>query len=839
MVGSEKSDCDWSRNRILEKLGKTEQGVSIVEVTEDSDSDHVGYLSSCLSQMTLEQAIGIVSRAVDHHKDDPNFPQTVVELLHKVHHPDQSEQEKSSNDLNLKLEAVMIKYHSPYEEVRAVTDPSDNPEEPVESIRAYILGIFWVIIGTAVNQFFSTRQPSVSVSASLLQLLVYPTGRLLATLIPDTSNSNNRLWRFLSPGPWTSKEQTLVTIMFRVSHALPYVGTQIIVQKLDVFYGHEWATVGYQFMLMISTQFLGFGIAGLARRFLVYPKECIWPSNLPILALNRALLRPESGASANGWTISRYRFFFIVFACSFLYFWFPNYLFTALSDFNWLSWISPGNHILGMITGMYGLGINPFPTLDWNIINHHHCLVTPFFSYANYMLGVAIAGAIFIPIIHFTNQKWSGYLPINTNQIFDNQGKPFDVKKVLSDGLFDQQKYRNYSPPFYSSASLVVYGAYFAYYPATIVYTLLYHRKALATAAKDAFTKKKSYQDDDDGEDYKDAHCRMMSEYAEVSNWWYLMILLAALALSITTLEVYRTETPVWSLFMAIALGIVFLIPIGLLESITNIHPGLNVLSELIAGYALPGKGTAMMIIKAFGYNTNAQALRFVSDLKLGHYAKIPPRAVFRCQVVATITSAIVTVGVINFQLSKYKGICTLNQPQKFTCPDERSFFSASVVWGVLGPKRVFEGLYPALRYCFLIGVFIPIPFFLAQKYGPFKRVTKFFHPLVILGGMICYAPYSISFYLAGFYMNYLSHRLVKRKYPSWWDRYNYILSSALDSGVALAAVVIFFAVQFNNVELTWWGNTVWRTGYDGGQNQQSYLQVPSKGFGPDAQHYP
>ena len=53
----------------------------------------------------------------------------------------------------------------------------------------------------------------------------------------------------------------------------------------------------------------------------------------------------------------------------FVYFWFPNYIFQALSIFNWMNWIAPDNVNLAAITGFNtGLGINPLPTFDWNIL---------------------------------------------------------------------------------------------------------------------------------------------------------------------------------------------------------------------------------------------------------------------------------------------------------------------------------------------------------------------------------------------------------------------------------------------------------------------------------------
>jgi hypothetical protein len=81
----------------------------------------------------------------------------------------------------------------------------------------------------------------------------------------------------------------------------------------------------------------------------------------------------------------------------------------------------------------------------------------------------------------------------------------------------------------------------------------------------------------------------------------------------------------------------VYIIPIGMIQAITNQQVGLNVITELIIGYALPGHPIAMMMFKTWGYITMAQALTFTSDFKLGHYMKIPPRAMFTAQVVATI----------------------------------------------------------------------------------------------------------------------------------------------------------------------------------------------------------
>jgi len=41
----------------------------------------------------------------------------------------------------------------------------------------------------------------------------------------------------------------------------------------------------------------------------------------------------------------------------------------ALSTFNWMSWIAPNNQVYNNVVGsVNGLGYNPVPTFDWNVL---------------------------------------------------------------------------------------------------------------------------------------------------------------------------------------------------------------------------------------------------------------------------------------------------------------------------------------------------------------------------------------------------------------------------------------------------------------------------------------
>ena len=117
-----------------------------------------------------------------------------------------------------------------------------------------------------------------------------------------------------------------------------------------------------------------------------------------------------------------------------------------------------------------------------------------------------------------------------------------------------------------------------------------------------------------------------------------------------------------------------------MIQAITNQQIGLNVITELIIGYMLPGRPVAMMMFKTWGYITMAQALTFASDFKLGHYMKIPPRPMFWGQVAATVIAGTVQLGVQAWMFDHIPDICQPHQKDGFICPSTEVFGTASII---------------------------------------------------------------------------------------------------------------------------------------------------------------
>ena len=127
-------------------------------------------------------------------------------------------------------------------------------------------------------------------------------------------------------------------------------------------------------------------------------------------------------------------------------------------------------------------------------------------------------------------------------------------------------------------------------------------------------------------------------------------------------------------------LAFVYTLPLTVIVATTNRQLGLNVMAEMVIGYALPGRPIANMLFKTWGFNTTNQAIAFIRLFKLAHYMKIPHRPVFFCQVVATIVAGTAQLGVQTWMFSNIEGICDADQKDGFICPHATVFGNASII---------------------------------------------------------------------------------------------------------------------------------------------------------------
>ncbi|KAI5588921.1 hypothetical protein BDE02_05G127600 [Populus trichocarpa] len=269
---------------------------------------------------------------------------------------------------------------------------------------------------------------------------------------------------------------------------------------------------------------------------------------------------------------------------------------------------------------------------------------------------------------------------------------------------------------------------------------------------------------------------------------------------------------PFWGLLFAAALAFIFSLPISIITATTNQTPGLNIITEYAMGIIYPGRPIANVCFKTYGYMSMAQAISFLSDFKLGHYMKIPPRSMFLVQFIGTIIAGTINLGVAWWLLNSVEHICQDNllpANSPWTCPSDRVFFDASVIWGLVGPRRIFGSLgeYAALNWFFLGGLLGPFIVWLLHKAFPGQSWIPLINLPVLLGATASMPPATAINYNSWILVGTIFNFFIFRYRKDWWQRYNYVLSAALDAGVAFMAVLIYVTVGLENKNLYWWGS--------------------------------
>lgn len=255
---------------------------------------------------------------------------------------------------------------SPYAEVRAAVRNTDQ-DLPCNTVRAWTIGLTLVVLGASMNTLFSLRQPTIAIGALIAQVVAYPLGHAWARLMPSRTFTTLGCTWSLNPGPFNAKEHGVIVVMASVSFNVAYA-TDIILAQL-VFYKQDFGML-FQMMLTISTQSVGYGIAGIMRKFLVYPASMIWPGTLVAVTLMNAMYergdRPEPGVL--GGSMPRYKWFGLVTLGSFLYYFIPGHFAKFLSVFAFPTWLFPDSPVINQLFGgVTGLSILPI-TFDWTQI---------------------------------------------------------------------------------------------------------------------------------------------------------------------------------------------------------------------------------------------------------------------------------------------------------------------------------------------------------------------------------------------------------------------------------------------------------------------------------------
>ncbi|KAG6652741.1 oligopeptide transporter 4-like [Carya illinoinensis] len=692
---------------------------------------------------------------------------------------------------------------SPIEEVRLTVANTDDPTLPIWTFRMWFLGLLSCALLSFLNQFFAYRTEPLIITQITVQVATLPIGRFMASILPKTKfqipGFGSRTFS-VNPGPFNMKEHVLISIFANAGSAFGSGSAYAvgIVTIIKAFYHRNISFVA-GWLLITTTQVLGYGWAGLLRKYVVEPAHMWWPSTLVQVSLFRALHEHENER------MSRAKFFLIALICSFSWYLVPGYLFSTLTSISWVCWVFSKSVTAQQLgSGMKGLGLGAL-TLDWSAVASFlfSPLISPFFSIVNIFAGYVLIVYIAIPTAYWAFDMYkASRFPIFSSHLFTAQGQTYNISAIVNDNFeLDLAKYQEQGRIHLSMFFALTYGFGFATIASTLTHVAFFYGREIYERYHASYKGK------------EDIHTKLMRRYKDIPTWWFYILLGVTLAVSLVLCIFLNNQVqmPWWGLLFAAAMAFIFTLPISIITATTNQTPGLNIITEYAMGLIYPGRPIANVCFKTYGYMSMAQAVSFLSDFKLGHYMKIPPRSMFLVQFIGTILAGTINLAVAMWLLDSIKNICQddlLPADSPWTCPGDRVFFDASVIWGLVGPKRIFGtlGNYGMMNWFFLGGAIGPFIVWLLHKAFPKQNWIPLINLPVLLGATGMMPPATPLNYNAWILVGTIFNFFIFRYRKQWWQRYNYILSAALDAGVAFMGVLLYFSVGMEGKGLTWWG---------------------------------
>lgn len=140
--------------------------------------------------------------------------------------------------------------------------------------------------------------------------------------------------------------------------------------------------------------------------------------------------------------------------------------------------------------------------------------------------------------------------------MYDRFGQIYDSSKVITGQVFDETKYKAYSPPYLPATFAFVYGLSFASITSVLSHVYFFHWEEIVHAFR--------------GSTKLDIHARLMRSYKKVPFWWWISIIVAMLAIAIAMTEVFHTGLPVYGIFLAFIIPTIYMIPCGMIQGVTN-----------------------------------------------------------------------------------------------------------------------------------------------------------------------------------------------------------------------------------------------------------------------------
>ena len=462
--------------------------------------------------------------------------------------------------------------------------------------------------------------------------------------------------RWFNPHSFNSKEHLAIVIMSSSASSAAYATEVLATQKL--YYGIIPSAI-VAILLLLSSQLLGYGMAGVLRKSLVYPTKMLWPSILPLSSLIETLHRDKTAMK------KKFNFFWIIFAITAVWELFPQYIMPALTGISFFCLANRNSlvftNIFGGSSGNEGLGLLAL-SFDWQYITTSS-LFLPLITLTNSFIGFAICTGLYIGLYY--GNVWNALrFPFLSQELFSQTSNSTLYTVFNQSQILDANNELNPSAlattgiPFFATTNAAYLLTTNLGITATVIHILLWNRDAVRNAFSGPSLssiknfrpnlkfwqtpQSKGMEKRDEADVELDPHYQQMLTYAEVPAWWYILILAASMGIALFCIYNLKSTLPWWGFLIACILSFLSTLFFGAMAGLIGFVTPITSVIQLIGGYLHPGKPVANMYFVLFGANAESQALFLIENLKLGQYGKLSPKCTFTVQIMGTVFGAII-----------------------------------------------------------------------------------------------------------------------------------------------------------------------------------------------------
>ncbi|KAL0960204.1 hypothetical protein HGRIS_011837 [Hohenbuehelia grisea] len=631
------------------------------------------------------------------------------------------------------------------------------------------------------------------VSMVFLLLVIYTFGNAWAFLLPRQEwvigtrfESLASIIHFINPGDLTLKEHVIATII--ASTAANSGSTSVVNFAAQRLYYNTRIDATTAVLATFSTACFGYGIVGLLRPLIVYPSEMVYWTNLPTVTVFQALHFEPSART------KRLKIFWTAFTGMFAYEIIPSYIFPLLNGFSVFclssqngsqNTINAFTNIFGGAAGNEGLGLLSL-SFDWQYIGSTY-MSLPLVQQANTWVGyafcyVAIAG------IYYSNLWNSKSFPMLSSSLFHANGSIYRQASLFGSNFqLDTEALEQVGLPYLTGANVWSSLTANLSIGGLIAHCILFW----GPYARDSF--RAAWQ-----KTQPDPHYQAMQKYKEAPWWWYAALLVLAFFAGLIVIIKGTTTLPWWAYIVGLIIGS-FITPFSL-TLYARMGSGVytSQLFKMLAGALNPGKPVANLYFAMWSHNIVTTAFSLAGDLKIGQYLKIPPRALFLCQIWGTLVGAAVNYAVMSSVVDSQREILLSPVANSvWSGQTVQILNSGAVTWSLAKYLYGINGRYWIVPMSLLLGMFPTIIQWLVWKRWPkigSVKVDSILLPIIYMySAWMAFGVTSVV--TSTIIVGLVSQLWLRRYYPRWYRKYNYILGGALDGGAQVMIFILSFAV--------------------------------------------